>query len=113
MSAELLIQRKGATASITRPTTSKTTGIPVQTYAAHLSGLTVYLQEKSGEESVRYGRESARNFGVAYVKAGYDIQTKDRLVIGGRTWDIQAVRTRGAGRTLQMVLEVQETKGTP
>lgn len=114
MSAELLIQRKGIASTIRRPTTTKASGIPIQTYATHISGVLVYIQEYSASENVRYGRESSRVFGKAFIKSGYDIQAKDQILQDGRYYDIQdRPQTRGEGRTLQMVCEVQETDGTP
>lgn len=110
-----LIQRRGGSGTIQRPTTTTDVGGSfVRTWANSLAGINVFLQIRAGSEAVRYGRENTRRFGTAYVAGGLDIVTGDRLTFGGLTYDIQSVRTpdeRAAGdRLAYMILEVQETK---
>jgi len=88
-------------------------GMGVKTWAGHLQGLQCVLQIRSGSEAVRYGRENNRNFGTAYLHGQIDVAATDRLIYGGKTYDIQSVRVpdeRPEGDTLTYtILEVEET----
>ena len=119
MSVHSLVSTHGQLVNVQRRTTAQDAGgDPVGTWAAHLSGVRMFIQPGGGAESVRYGRENTRGFVVCYVEPGPDITAGDRLTgayLSGRILDIQSVRKPGEfasdGSLSHLVLECQETDG--
>lgn len=85
----------------------------VRTWADHLTNVPVTVQFLSGSEGLRYGAESNRKFGRAYVEGQLDITAEDRMTWNSRTFDIQSVINPGeftAGQSVShMILEIEET----
>lgn len=83
---------------------------PIDTFATFIASTPCRFQPRNGNESPRYGRESTRNNDVFYVQSGLGITTKMRVIFGGLTFDIQAVKT-WLDQGLDLVrLDVEETK---
>ena len=109
-------RQKVATCKIERATRANdNSASPVATWASHIPTLHVVMQLTSGSESVRYGRDSNRYTGRAFVQPGLDINAgTDRLVWNSRTFEITSVRTPGemqnGDRMAFMVLDIEETQ---
>jgi hypothetical protein len=124
MTASLLIrrlsEREKTTAYTTRATyANDAAGGAKRTYANNLTGLVVHIQDKSGIEASRYGRDAARRFAIIYVDGiSLDIFERDKIIVqkvgaSDRTFDIQNVRPRGADNSLHTILDCEETVGGP
>lgn len=110
MSATALISSKGTNAIIQRRASTRDSGGGLVTTWNQIGPVVkAFVQDKSGSEAIRYGRENARRFAVVYVAPLTDIAEKDRLIVGTRTFDVQASRTRGDGGLGHMILEAEET----
>lgn len=85
----------------------------VRTWADNLTNVPVVVQLLSGSENIRYGAESNRHYGRAYVEGKLDITAEDRMVWNSRTFDIQSVINPGeftAGQSVaHMIIEIEET----
>lgn len=113
MSAESMIRARGQTCTIQRKTTANDAlGYPKVTWANHLTSVAIDLQPNSGNETERYGGDTSRRFGRAFVLFGQDIKSDDRIVMTSpdRTMDIQFAFNHGrTPMTRQMVLDWEET----
>lgn len=116
MSASALIRTKGIRCNLQRRTQAKdAAGSVTWTWGNHISGIKVFVQPASGAESIRYGRESNRNFVIGYCLARLDVRPADQLTggqLGTRVLDIQSVRLAGeftSGPLSHQVLEMEET----
>ena len=116
MSASALIRTKGLLCNLQRRTDAvDAAGSPTWTWGTLRAGVRVFLQPASGAESIRYGRESNRNFLIGYCSATLDARPADQLTggqLGSRVLDIQSVRLAGeftAGPLAHKVLECEET----
>lgn len=95
MNITALIAAKGTTATSRRATnTLDAGGAPIQTFNNNLTSVKVFVQDISGDENPKYGREAFDRLAAIYIEPGKDILEKDRLVIGSRTFEIEHVHTR-------------------
>lgn len=82
MSAEALIDDRGISVDIERPSFSADAGgTPATTWASHLSSINMFVQPVSGAEALRYGRMNESRFHLCYTKAGQDIRAGDRIIL--------------------------------
>lgn len=114
MSATTLIQRKKTLVTVQRRTLSRDAGgSPVTAWATHLANVPMFMQPRSGSENVRYSREANQPFVAFYCAANLDIQEKDRLLVGSKTFDIQVVTKPGnigGGALSHLRIEAQEVR---
>lgn len=113
MSATMIINRKGVECSTKRPVvTLDAARSPISTYVNQILSIVVFIQPRTGNEMVRYGRENNRYTHIGYAAPLQDVLEQDQLYSGGKMYDIQYVWNRdGKASPLgHMVLELQETK---
>ncbi len=85
----------GTRCRTTRPTnTVDDGGSPVETFNTHLSSVTLKIDRQSGEESIRYRRETNRQQLKCFFQKGTDILEGDRIIPQegdweGKTLDVQ------------------------
>lgn len=113
MSAETLINAKGVSVRIERPTyTTDSGGGQVQAWG--LVGYTkMFIQPQGGDETDRYGGESNRRYFQAFASVNCGLRDGDRVVWGSRTFDVQIHNKAGeftSGILAHMVIELEETK---
>lgn len=97
MSASSIITTKGTACTTKRGTDSvDTSGCPVRTYAANLTAVTLYLQDRTGEEALRYMAERNRRLVKVYAPLSTDITEADQIIAGSRTLEVIHVNSRGS-----------------
>ena len=93
-----------------RPTFSVgTAGGTSATYANNLVDIAARVQPRSGFEGVQNGREVGRHMVVIYVAGTHDILEKDRVIHGGKTYDVTAVTDFQGAQVLKR-LDCEEPK---
>ena len=88
------------TINVLRPTASKDAGgSPVETLAAHLTGIPAFVQPVSGSELLRGGRDTTRWVANCYVESGLDIVSNDTIywVEGTKTCKVESPEVDAAG----------------
>jgi SPP1 family predicted phage head-tail adaptor len=80
------------TASVQRVTiTVDTSGAPIFTYTTSIASINCRLNTLSGDEAMRYGRHNTRYTHAVYAANGLDINEKDRVIIAGKTLEIDDI----------------------
>ncbi len=89
------------TADFQRPTFAvDTAGGTAPSYAAHLTGIAVRVQEETGSEIDEYGRTHTIARAVVFAPGDQDIKTIDRMVFGTRKFAIESVKNMQAANVL-------------
>lgn len=95
MSVASLINDKGVLATVRRASfTTDDSGHPTPTYTTQ-GQILVFLQPRSGNETVRYGRDNSETLAISYVKRNADVKSGDILLVGTDVWRVENVRIPG------------------